>query len=32
MVFLTQVFPSVAFPIRDPLKTLIYAALSESRA
>jgi CubicO group peptidase (beta-lactamase class C family) len=32
MVFLTQVFPSVAFPIRDALKTLIYAALSESRA
>jgi CubicO group peptidase (beta-lactamase class C family) len=32
MVFMTQVFPSVVFPIRDQLKTLIYAALSESRA
>jgi CubicO group peptidase (beta-lactamase class C family) len=32
MVFMTQIFPSVVFPIRDQLKTLIYAALSESRA
>ena len=32
MVFLTLVFPSVVFPIREQLKTLIYAALSESRA
>lgn len=32
MVFMTQVFPSVVFPIREELKTLIYAALTESRA
>ena len=31
MVFLTQVFPSVIFPIREQLKTLIYAALIDSR-
>jgi CubicO group peptidase (beta-lactamase class C family) len=32
MVFMTQVFPSVVFPIREQLKTLIYAALTDSRA
>lgn len=32
MVFMTQVYPSSAYPIRRQLKTLIYAALSESRA
>ena len=32
MVFLTQVGPSVVFPIREQLKTLIYAALTDSRA
>ena len=32
MVFLTQVGPSVVFPIREQLKTLIYAALTTSRA
>jgi CubicO group peptidase (beta-lactamase class C family) len=32
MVFLTQVFPSIVFPIREQLKTLIYAALTDSRA
>jgi CubicO group peptidase (beta-lactamase class C family) len=32
MVFMTQIFPSIVFPIREQLKTLIYAALSESRA
>lgn len=32
MVFMTQVYPSVVFPIREHLKTLIYAALSQSRA
>jgi CubicO group peptidase (beta-lactamase class C family) len=32
MVFLTQVGPSVVFPIREQLKTLIYAALVDSRA
>jgi CubicO group peptidase (beta-lactamase class C family) len=32
MVFLTQVFPSIVFPIREQLKTLIYAALTSSRA
>ncbi|MCL4671838.1 MAG: beta-lactamase family protein [Sphingomonadaceae bacterium] len=31
MVFMTQVYPSSAYPIRRQLKTLIYAALSESR-
>jgi CubicO group peptidase (beta-lactamase class C family) len=32
MVFMTQVYPSVVFPIREQLKTLIYAALTDSRA
>lgn len=32
MVFMTQVYPSVIFPIREQLKTLIYAALRDSRA
>ena len=32
MVFLTQVLPSIVFPIREQLKTLIYAALTDSRA
>ncbi len=32
VVFMTQVMPSVIFPIREQLKTLIYAALVESRA
>ena len=31
MVFMTQVYPSSSYPIRRQLKTLIYAALSESR-
>ncbi len=32
VVFMTQVYPSVIFPIREQLKTLVYAALTESRA
>lgn len=32
LVFMTQVFPSVVFPIREQLKTLIYGALTDSRA
>eukprot|EP01037_Dinobryon_pediforme_P013206 gene13206-13312_t len=32
VVFMTQIFPSVVFPIREQLKTLTYAALVESRA
>ncbi|WP_428332049.1 serine hydrolase domain-containing protein [Novosphingobium sp.] len=32
MVFLTQVMPSIVFPISQQLKTLIYAALIDSRA
>lgn len=32
MVFMTQLMPSSAYPIRRQLKTLIYAALCESRA
>ena len=32
VVFMTQVFPSVIFPIREQLKTLTYAALTDSRA
>jgi CubicO group peptidase (beta-lactamase class C family) len=31
LVFMTQVMPSVVFPIREQLKTLVYAALTESR-
>lgn len=31
MVFMTQVYPSSAYPIRRQLKTLIYSALGESR-
>ena len=31
MVFMTQVYPSSAYPIRRQLKTLIYAAMGESR-
>lgn len=31
-VFMTQVYPSSTYPIRRQLKTLIYSALSESRA
>ena len=31
MVFMTQVYPSSAYPIRRQLKTLIYAAMAESR-
>ena len=31
-VFMSQVYPSSAYPTRRQLKTLIYAALSESRA
>ena len=31
MVFMTQVYPSSAYPIRRQLKTLIYAAMRESR-
>jgi len=32
MVFMTQVYPSSAYPVRRQLKTLIYSALTESRA
>ena len=32
MVFTTQLYPSSAYPVRRQLKTLIYAALVESRA
>ena len=32
MVFMTQVYPSSAYPIRRQLKTMIYAALEDSRA
>ena len=32
MVFMTQVYPSSTYPIRRQLKTLIYAALTESFA
>ncbi len=32
MVFMTQLLPSSAYPIRRQLKTLIYSALVESRA
>lgn len=32
MVFMTQLYPSSAYPVRRQLKTLIYAALMESRA
>jgi len=32
MVFMTQLYPSSAYPVRRQLKTLIYAALIDSRA
>lgn len=32
MVFMTQVYPSSTYPIRRQLKTMIYAALADSRA
>ncbi len=32
MVFMTQVYPSSAYPVRRQLKTLIYSALMDSRA
>ena len=32
MVFMTQLMPSSAYPIRRQLKTLIYSALADSRA
>lgn len=32
MVFMTQLYPSSAYPVRRQLKTLIYAALMDSRA
>lgn len=32
MVFMTQLYPSSAYPVRRQLKTLIYSALVESRA
>ena len=32
MVFMTQVYPSSTYPIRRQLKTLIYGALTDSRA
>ena len=32
MVFMTQVYPSSAYPVRRQLKTLIYSALTDSRA
>ncbi len=31
MVFMTQLYPSSAYPVRRQLKTLIYSALTESR-
>lgn len=31
MVFMTQLYPSSTYPVRRQLKTLIYAALTESR-
>ncbi|MXP31439.1 serine hydrolase [Erythrobacter jejuensis] len=32
MVFMTQVYPSSTYPIRRQIKTLIYSALTDSRA
>jgi CubicO group peptidase (beta-lactamase class C family) len=32
MVFMTQLYPSSAYPVRRQLKTMIYSALLESRA
>lgn len=32
MVFMTQLYPSSAYPVRRQLKTLIYSALMDSRA
>jgi CubicO group peptidase (beta-lactamase class C family) len=32
MVFMTQLYPSSAYPVRRQLKTMIYSALMESRA
>ncbi len=32
MVFMTQLYPSSAYPIRRQLKTMIYSALGDSRA
>ena len=32
MVFMTQLYPSTVYPIRRELKTLIYSALTQSRA
>ena len=32
MVFMTQLYPSSTYPVRRQLKTMIYAALMESRA
>lgn len=32
MVFMTQVYPSSTYPIRRQLKTMIYSALTDSRA
>lgn len=32
MIFLTQLLPSNAYPIRRELRTLVYAAMTESRA
>lgn len=32
MVFMTQVYPSSAYPVRRQLKTMIYSALTDSRA
>ena len=32
MVFMTQVYPSSAYPVRRQLKTMIYSALADSRA
>lgn len=32
MVFMTQVYPSSSYPIRRQLKTMIYSALTDSRA
>jgi hypothetical protein len=32
VVFMTQLIPSSAYPIRRELRTLVYAALTESNA
>ena len=32
VVFMTQLMPSTTYPIRRELRTLVYSALTESRA